>query len=97
MRVLTEHILVAVNVTTTDRLVADDSPSRGIVHVSGFSAQVKKGEEVLFGKDYEEIDLGIRKKTRYYLMHESNIKIIYQDGDDLVKSNILPFLNKGVA
>jgi len=93
MRVLNGRILVAVKATTTDSLVAEDNSRKGHVTVSG-TTEIKVDEEVLFGDAYEEIELGPRSSTRYYLMEKENVKIIYDGDNPTVKSNVLPFLQE---
>jgi hypothetical protein len=82
---------VSVTVNSADSLVADYNHRRGVVTLTS-SPEVAVNEEVLFGDDFEEIDLeDSRTNTRYYLMHEDNIKVIFGDDDRPPRSNVLAF------
>ena len=100
MKVLKGKILVAVHLkSVVNSLVkSHDDIDKGIVHLSS-SEEIDEGLEVLFGDKYEEIVLDNfpSTTTKYYLMKEDNIKIIYDDPSPPTESksnNILNFEQK---
>lgn len=97
MRVLKDNILVQINIDTDNELFKGDDKRRGIVKITG-SDQVSVGEEVLFGEKFEEIELEKRSNSRYYLMHETNIKVIYDFDPNTPQENkqVLPFFKKAM-
>lgn len=92
MRVLKDKVLVAITATTTDSLVAETRIRKGKIYITG-SSQVDIGDEIIFGDNFEEIEINREIATRYYLMDEANIKIVF-DLNSSEKKNVLPFLKK---
>ena len=90
MRVLKGKVLVEIADRAGKIIVVDDEVRKGVVELSG-SDQIKPGESVIFGDQYEELDISGSGKSKYYLMDESNIKIIFDDPrGPLAGANVLP-------
>jgi len=84
MRVLKDMVLICVKNKKTDSLVSTTMNRKGIVQLSG-TEEIKIEEEVLFGEDFEEIDLNKSDPLhRYYLMNKNNIKIIFEKDNNLL-------------
>jgi hypothetical protein len=74
MRVLNNKVLVTVKKKTGGLVLEDEDVRKGRVYLSG-SDQVHKNEEVMFGDDFEEIQMG--GEHRAFLMDQENIKIVF--------------------
>ena len=80
MRVLKGMILVTApkkQDSDSSLILEEDEVRKGSVYLTG-SDQVKENEEVMFGDEFEEIQMG--GEHRAFLMEESNVKLIF-DGD----------------
>lgn len=93
MKVLQDRILVAIQSRADESDLVDRAIRKGRVAVSG-SKQIKLDDEVLFGEDYEEIEVEGLPKATYYLMHEQNVKIIYDSEPTDPQENVLPFVKQ---
>jgi len=94
MRVLKKRILVEVCNTSSDPLVSTfDHIREGIVQVSG-SDQIKEKDKVIFGEVFEEVSIKVTAGMRYLLMEQENVKIIFDTGDKIPETNVLPFMKK---
>ena len=92
MRVLKERILVAIKAMSSNVLIPTNLGREGRVEVSG-SVQINPGDTVMFGENFEEIEI---EKKKFLLMNETNVKIIY-DGPNGPEGKILPFLTNKEA
>lgn len=79
MRVLKDKVLIAMNVAGTkksDLIRSNDHLREGKVFISN-SEQILNGESVIFGEDFEEVTDLSTDSIKYFLMHEQNIKVIF--------------------
>ena len=81
MRVLKGKVLVTApkkQESVTSLILEEEDIRSGEVYLSG-SEQISKNESVMFGDEFEEIQMG--GDHRAFLMDESNVKLIFSAGE----------------
>lgn len=76
MKVLKDRILVRIPEQDQESKLKGFDLSEGFVHLSG-SSQIEVGEYVKIGTDHEEIEIEDTSNSRYFLMDENNVKLIF--------------------
>lgn len=96
MRTLKGKIVVQIPLSSSDSLITSyDHIRKGFVVLTG-SDQIQKDEEVLFGNNFEEVELPGNVKTTYYFMDESNVKVIFEKSKKPVQ-NFLTLVSNEVV